>query len=147
MLEAGFQREKYSLTAEERWSIWTDPTLDAAVHSELLIRVDKGSVIAQSVLEKAALSEEVSWNVRVAAAKELRRPWLEHHLPHLLKETKDLSDLSIEELRALVSKLEATAGDQAKPILPPVAGKRPRGRPPKRAVPVTLDLEPDDLIG
>lgn len=143
--EAGY---KENLSPNDLWLIFTDPTLDAALNAELIQRVERSAVIAQSVLERVALNEECPWNVRVAAAKELRRPWLEHKLPHMLKDLKDLSDCSIEELRALVAKLEADAGDKAKPILPLAESPiRRRGRPPKRAVPVTLDLDADDLLG
>lgn len=119
-----------------------------AVVYEAEARVMAHAFVAASVLISICKDSGISAGTRVEAAKALRQPWLSR----LEKATfrgvsgRTLAEHSIEELRALVSNLEAHRAEVAQPI-----GNATRaevqvlGNGRANFAPISID--PDDLIG
>lgn len=102
------------------WQYLHNPQIVAAIQAEISLRIrTKGSQIAQSVLMEAAQAKEAPWSTRVDAAKTLLDraglAAMRSREPDKPAE-RALSDYSVDELKALVDRLERERGDQAKTV-------------------------------
>lgn len=102
------------------YRLTTTPKIQAALRSELMRRMaTEGLPLAYSVLVSILRDESAPARVRVDAAKTvLDRGGMPAQRASAIKETseKSLSEMTTDELRAMVDKLEGALSDRAKPV-------------------------------
>lgn len=111
--------ELAGIPEEERRTAFHSEFVRLAIYYELKHRVTAGGAIGQNVLEEIAQDVNAPAAARVSASRALRSPLdalIECELKGNLLATKTLSELSIDELRALVDRLESERAGQAKTV-------------------------------
>jgi len=109
-------------------SLERNPKVLAAIHSEVARRLRaEGAPVGLAVLLSVAKNEAAPAGVRVDAAKTLlsRAGHIEPRAEAAKPDTKDLSDMSQEELRKVIDQCESHLADQATPVNAPATGLSP----------------------
>ena len=93
--------------------------VEALIAKETLNKAKRGAFLAQCVLEEITSNKDAKDVARVAGASRLlhRWQWIQEREQNMNRGSSSLNELSVDELRAMVERLENARADSAKPVI------------------------------